>query len=47
MFKKILKDIFAIGYAHCVTGPEVLTGTGTQARTRNMMVPGPRPGPEI
>ena len=34
---------------HCVTGPEILTGTGTKAGNRNMTGPGPvlRPGSEI
>ena len=28
---------------HCVTGPEIFTGTGTKAGTRNMMGTGPEP----
>ena len=32
---------------HCVTGPEIVNGTGTKTGTRNMTGTGPRPGPEI
>ena len=32
---------------HCVTEPDIMTGTGIKARTRNMTGPGPRLGPEM
>ena len=31
---------------HSVAGPEILTGTWTKARTKNMMGPGLRLGPK-